>query len=63
MKRTDRMWSLVSILAAPAGLLLEKSGWFAPNPGTYFALGFLAAVCLGGIVLGTRPLWQATRTS
>lgn len=42
----------IAALAPVAGIALQKSNVFGPNPPTFFALGVLAAISIGGIILG-----------
>jgi len=58
MQRKKRAWALIAILAAPFGGALARLHLIGPNPGTYFALGVLAALCIVGIAYG---IWDARR--
>jgi len=52
MCNSKGIWLAVSVALGPLGIALAKAGMIGPNPATYFALGFLACLCLGGIAYG-----------
>jgi hypothetical protein len=58
MQRNRKAWAFVAILATPLGAAIARLHLIRPSPGTYFALGALAALCLVGIAYG---FWDARR--
>lgn len=51
--RDHRRWSLlISVLAPIAGIAMAKTNVIGANPQTFFGLGVLAAISVGGIVYG-----------
>lgn len=54
----DRRWlGLVASLAGVSGVALGKAGVVGANPPTFFALGVLATISIGGIVYGLARAW------
>lgn len=60
MQRTKNSWAIVTIVAASVGGLLSRLHLIGPNPGTYFALGVLATLCVMGVTYG---IWDARRVA
>jgi hypothetical protein len=61
----DRPWYIFAIgLIAPvsvaAGIALRKADAIVPNPQTFFGLGVLATISIGGIVYSIAKAWSAT---
>jgi hypothetical protein len=52
MQRTKMAWAALPMIVGPIGTILGRAHIIGPNPGTYFALGALAACCLAGIAYG-----------
>ena len=60
MTRTKRAWAAVASIAAPLGAALARFHLIGPNPGTFFALGVLATLSIGGIAYG---VWEGRRVA
>ena len=58
MQRKKNAWVVCAIVAAPVGGVLARLHLIGPNPGTYFALGVLATLCVIGVAYG---IWDARR--
>jgi len=59
MSRKYSRWTgLIAILAPWTGIALAKAHVIGYNPQTFFGLGVLAAISVGGIIFG---LWGAVR--
>ncbi len=52
MRNNKGMWLALSVALGPLGVALAKAGVIGANPATFFALGFMACLCLGGIAYG-----------
>ena len=63
MDRRKQGWAVVGALAAPIGILLGKLHAIGPNPGTFFALGVLATLAVGGIIHGLREGVRMARSN
>ena len=61
--RSKRIWAAYAAIMPAAGIPLGRfvimPAMQHPGPGTYFALGFLTALTLGGIVYG---IWSGMRS-
>lgn len=62
MQRTKRGWATIAILAGPLGVSLARLHVIGPNPGTFFALGVLATLSVGGIVYGIKEGVRVARS-
>ena len=60
MRRPQTAWAIIAILCGPAGIAIGKLRLIAPTPGTFFALGVMATLCVGGVVFG---IWDARRAA
>ena len=49
-------------MAGPVGVVIAKSHIFGPNPLTYFCLGVLATLTVGGTVYGVHEGRRIART-
>ena len=58
MQRKKRTWAVIAIVITPIGGTVGRLHLIGPNPGTYFALGVLAALSVLGIAYG---VWDARR--
>ena len=52
MGKNKAVWVALSVASAPIGVALTKTGVIGANPGTFFALGVLACLSVGGILYG-----------
>jgi hypothetical protein len=52
MRDRGRLSLLIAVLAPAAGMAMAKANVVGANPQTFFGLGVLAAISVGGIVLG-----------
>jgi hypothetical protein len=61
MRRKEQVWAMVAVSATPVGGALGRLHLIGPNPGTFFALGILAALSAVGVVYGLREGQRARR--
>jgi branched-subunit amino acid ABC-type transport system permease component len=52
MQSKKAAWAILPIVAGPVGVALARMHVIGPNPGTFFALGVLASLAIGGIEYG-----------
>ena len=58
MQRKKRILTVIAVSMMPIGGFIGSLNLVGPNPGTFFALGVLAALSVLGIVYG---FWDARR--
>ena len=58
MQRKKQAWAVIVIAITPIGGTIGRPHLIGPNPGTYFALGVLAALSVLGIAYS---VWEARR--
>ncbi|WP_206239340.1 hypothetical protein [Novosphingobium terrae] len=61
--RAVRYWSVLSAVLPPVlGVVLGEANVIGPNPQTFFGLGVLATISVGGIIYGVSEGLRSRRS-